>query len=268
MKDRTFYTGSNREAWNQAVQVHQRHLDGKLEKEFAKPGYSELDDVLTGVWDSIGLADKDVAHLCCNNGIELLSTVNLGAKSGMGFDISDVAIEQAKSLAQISGANAEFLRTDIYEIGSAYNNRFDIVMFTVGGLCWLPDLTTVFRLAHDMLRPSGRLVIYDLHPFTMMLAVPGEKLFSDPFRVEYSYFDNEPIEDNEGIDYIGHTTYDSATSYDFPHTLADIFTAIIAASFAIDRFEEFSHDIANLFSTVEPKAMVPLSYLLQGRKTT
>lgn len=266
MKDRNFYTNANRRAWNEAAKVHQKHRGNSLVQDFSTPGHTILDETLIATLTKIGLAEKSIAHLCCNNGIELLSALNLGAKAGTGFDISDEAIGEAQSLADVSGLPGEFIRTDIYEIDDRFSEKFDMVWFTIGGLCWLPDLPGAFEIAARLLKPNGHLVIYDLHPFTMMFAVLGEPDYKNPRRIEYSYFATTPYSDKTGIYYICHTEYESPVKYDFPHKLSDIFSDTIHAGFEIVAFDEYTHDISNLFGNLEKDKLAPLCYLLHGRK--
>lgn len=266
MKQRSDYTAANRLAWNEAVSVHQRHRGEQLKAAFSQPGYINLDTVMREALGAVGLSGKRVAHLCCNNGIELLSTLNLGAASGVGFDISDVAIAEAKELARLSGLPAEFVQTDVYEIPASYEGSFDLLLFTIGGLCWLPDLDAVFRLAAGLLKPQGTLLIYDLHPFTLMLPAPGEPAFADPLRLAYDYFAREPLVNHDGIDYVGHTKYTGSSSYDFPHTFEAVLGGLLKTGFVIREFNEYPHDISNLFGHLEGEGRVPLCYLLRARK--
>lgn len=261
---RSDYTQANRKAWNEAAKVHQARRGEALKRAFSTPGHSTLDAVMTGALDRIGLGGKRVAHLCCNNGIELLSVLNLGAAGGTGFDISDEAVAEARELAAIGGLSAEFVQTDVYEIPARYEDAFDLLLFTIGGLCWLPDLDAVFALAARLLRRDGVLLIYDLHPFTLMLPVPGEPSFADAHRLEYDYFAREPLVSTDGIDYLGHTTYAASPKYDFPHTLGAVFGALLGAGFTIREFNEYPHDISNLFGHLEGEGRVPLCYLLRA----
>lgn len=41
--------------------------------------------------------------------------MQLGAKEGVGFDISDAAISEAEELAEIAKENARFIRTNALE---------------------------------------------------------------------------------------------------------------------------------------------------------
>jgi len=262
------YTEANREAWNQAIVIHRQGAKINLFEEFKKPGYFTLDDVVTGKLKMIGINGKSVCQICCNNGRELLSIINLGAKDGVGFDISDEAINEANQLRDVAGLKCEFIRSDIYEIGDKYKGKFDLVFFSIGALCWLPDLNRLFKLVADMLKDGGTLLIYELHPITYLFAAPGEKDFDadNPLKVCNSYFQNEPLVSTEGFDYVGKTTYEAKPSFDFLHTFGHILTSIASSGIIIEEVAEYNHDISDLFEHLEPDSKIPLSYTLIGKK--
>jgi len=107
----------NREAWNEALTYHQKARKGYLLDGFSAPGFTtfdrDCDSILVAKLNEIGMTGKTISQLPCNNGRELLSLMGLGAKEAVGFDISDMAIEEARTLTRISGLNARFERTDI-----------------------------------------------------------------------------------------------------------------------------------------------------------
>lgn len=263
------YTEANREAWNEAVVIHRRGSKINLSEEFKKPGYSTLDGIITEKLKIIGLDNKSVCQICCNNGRELLSIVNLGAKNGIGFDISDEAIDEANRLRDISGLDCRFIRTDVYDIGREYDNNFDLVFVSIGALCWLPDLDRLFGIASRLLKNTGTLVIYELHPITSTLAIPSEKEYNsnDSLKICYPYFRSEPIVSDDGFDYVGKTSYKAKTSYDFVHTLGYIISSIAKSGLVIEDFTEYPHDISGLFEHLEPDCKLPLSYIIVGKKT-
>lgn len=266
MKDPRSYTEANRQAWNAAMQVHRQHRGDRMRHAFATAGFSLLDETLHTTLRESGLEGARLAHLCCNNGVELLSALNLGAAQGVGFDISDEAIREADELARIAGLPARFVRSDVYDIDPGHDAGFDLVLFTVGGLCWLPDLPAVFRVAWRLLVPRGRLVIYDQHPITRMLPTCDEQGDGDARLLKYPYFTKEPIVETTGIDYLGHTRYDAPPSYDFQQTLGEILGGVLGAGFRIRVFSEYGHDISNLFSHLESDAAPPLCYRLVAEK--
>ena len=268
------YTLANREAWNEAMPKHQIVKKDYWDEQFLKHGFCALNEIELSYWELMGVKGKDIAHLCCNNGIELLSLKNLGAGRCTGFDICDAAVEEAIQRAKKSSIDCEFIRTDVFDIPAEYNNKYDIVYITVGALIWIPDLQLFFKKASDLLRKDGHLFIYEEHPFVMMFdddlticQKPGEKEEENILKVKYPYFKEDAWIDNSGIDYIGKTIYEGKTNYVFTHTMSDIITAIIDNSIEIKLFKEFSDDITNNMNYFEKTGLrVPLSYILIGDK--
>ncbi len=265
------YTDANREAWNEATLKHQQARAKKninYKEKFSQKGFSSLDKYERAKLKEIGLKGKRVAQLCCNNGRETLSLINMGAESGVGFDISDEAIKEARELAKISGLNCEFVRTDIYDIGEEYYDSFDLIYITIGAMAWLPDLYKFFTLVSKLLKKNGHLMIYEQHPFKYMLATEDDEEFDPkyPLNVVYSYFRKEPWVGNDGIDYIGGTKYESKTSYDFTQTLSTVINSIAGNGLIIKEFTEFSHDISNEFELQAKEQLIPLCYILVGVK--
>ncbi len=266
--DQNKLTESNREAWNEATLKHQAGRKIDYKKEFKKEGFSTLSEILTDKLNEIGVKDKRIAQTNCNNGRELISVLNMGAKSGVGFDISDKVIEEAKELAKISGKAGEFVRTNIYDIDKKYFDSFDLVLITIGALFWMPDLNKYFEVVSNLLKPGGHLLIYEEHPISNVFECEGEPDYDpdDPLKVIYSYFRTEPWIDNTGIDYVGKTTYESATSYGFTHKISDIINPIIKNGIKILEFKEYPYDISTQFAEIEEIGKMPLSYILTGIK--
>ncbi|MCY7484051.1 MULTISPECIES: class I SAM-dependent methyltransferase [Paenibacillus] len=261
------YTQSNREAWNEVNPIHQVHNPVNLKEAFLQEGYSTLDPLITELLQDLGLREKNVAQLCCNNGREVLSLVNLGAQSGTGFDISDHAIQEAKDLADISGLPCSFVRTDVYDVDlTEHAGKYDLIYISIGALPWLPDLGKFFNLAANMLAKDGQLVIYEMHPLLNMLPLEDEPEFEDPLKIAFSYFKTDPWVSTSGIDYVGKTTYEAKTNYSFSHTLASIFNAIIQSGINITEYKEYQHDISNIYAHVEKEQKLPMSFTLVGQK--
>lgn len=258
------YTEANRRAWNEVTPYHQRAKKGRFFELFEKPSYSCLDPLITSRIGQIGLAGKRIAQLCCNDGRETLSLKNLGAATGVGFDISDEAIAEARKLAAHARIDCDFVQSDIYDIDHSYDGSFDLVYVSIGALGWLPDLNPFFAVAARLLKTKGDLLIYEQHPFLEMLSVAPTP---DPLRIVNPYFKETPDISDTGIDYYGKEEYKGETNYWFSHTLNHILTGIIVHGFNIIRFEEYPHDISGIFAHVENQVIkLPMCYILQGRK--
>ena len=261
-------TESNRAAWNEVMPLHQRAAKDNLDKLFSDPGCVRLDEIEIGILKQVSLEGKNVAHLCCNNGTELMSLKNLGAAECVGFDICDEAVQEANGRAILNHIDCQFVRSDVYEIDETYNDRFDIVYISAGCLGWLPDLELFFTKAFTLLRSGGMVFIHEIHPIAEMLPCDDDK---KPFNlcIVEPYFKKEPYKDQGGLDYVGHAEYDSTTTkYWFAHTLSDILMSLINNNLLIERFSEYETDISAGHRQIEEaKAGIPLSYILIARKT-
>ncbi len=261
---RSDYTAANRRAWNETAPIHAEQNFAQLLENFQKPGYSRLDAIETAILNQINVAGKQVAQLCCNNGRELLSIKNIGAGRCVGFDISDAFIEQGRQLAAVGKIECTLVATDVYAISSAYDDTFDLVYVTIGAMGWLPDLPGFFQLIARLLKPSGQLFIYEMHPMLNMFEGTDQ---ADPPPLHHSYFRTEPLVDNEGLDYYGFTTYASAPMYWFPHKMADVISLCLQNGLNLVSFQEYDHDISNVFAHFEHfQIKPPLCYTLVAQK--
>ncbi len=263
--NRKKYTEANRQAWNEVTPYHQKANKERLYHLFAQPGYSCLDATITKKLREWGIAGKDVAQLGCNNGKELISLKNLGAARAVGFDISDSAIDEARSLARHAGVESELVRTDIYEIPKEYYNRFDLLYISIGVLPWMPNLIDFFQVAARILRAGGAIFIYEMHPFMQMV---DEQRKEAPVQLQESYFRKEPWVDTDSLDYYSHTEYQASPKYNFPYTVSGLLMALISNGIRIEYMEELEDDISCCFTEIEKlKPGLPMSFILIGKKT-
>ena len=117
MKTKDF-TEANRVAWDEAAPLHRGQNHDDLLSAFQASDYSCLDEIETARLLNLGVAGKDVAQLCCNNGCEVLSVKNLGAARCVGFDQSEGFTEQARELAAAGSIDCEFVCTDRRLLGA------------------------------------------------------------------------------------------------------------------------------------------------------
>ena len=185
----------------------------------------------------------------------------------MGFDISDLAIQEAADRAKVTNIDCQYVRADVYDIGTEYNNRFNLVYISAGGLGWLPDLKLFFAKAASMLRANGRIFIHEIHPFAEMMPIDSS-IENDLLRVIEPYFKSEPYVDYGGLDYVGQTQYGSdKPQYWFVHKVSDILMALIENQITLEHFSEYETDISSGHKRIEEAhAGIPLSYILIGKK--
>ncbi len=259
------YTEANRLAWNEAMPRHQAVRKEYWDQQFSTPGFMVQKDPELSLLRSIPVAGKDIIHICCNNGVELLSLKNMGASRCLGVDISDLAIAEARDRAELCHIDVEFLCEDVFRIPSGLEQQFDLVYFTVGALTWLHDLESLFQKSYDLLREHGMLFIYEQHPLTYILAEDDDQA-QKPTEIVSSYFVDEPYIGREGIDYIGGTIYQGLPNYQFTHTVSKIINSIIQAGFQLKEFNEYPDDISMCCQGIPPDLKLPLSYSLLAKK--
>ena len=260
------YIEANRAAWNEAAPIHARRTFEALRQGFATPGFSSLhrpEEVER--LRALQLQGKNVIQLCCNNGRELLSIKNLfGAGSCLGVDISDEFVGQARALNEAAKLDVEFLRANVFELPESVLGRFDLVYITVGAFGWMPDCAAFTALISSLLRPGGQVFIYEMHP---MLDAFDETDYREPLAFRRSYMQSEPNVLSHGLDYLSNDTYESRSMYWFHHKTSDIIGGLLRAGVGLTAFDEFDHDISNVFAHLERlAARPPLSYILQGVK--
>ena len=262
--DYSRYTESNRRAWNEVTPMHQEAKQEKFFKAFKTPGYVSLDRLITERIRKIGLKEKRVAQLGCNDGRETLSLKNLEAETATGFDISDAAIAEAIRLSETSGVKCEFVQSDIYAIPEKYNGAFDFIYISIGVFGWMPDLAGFFRVASRLLVPGGEILIYEQHPVAEIFDAENRV---EPLKIVNRYFNDEPMADDAGFDYWGGKSYRGEVSYWFFHSMGTIITRLIESGIQIKSLQEYPHDISSMWEHIEKTGkMLPLSYILHGQK--
>ncbi len=156
----------NRLSWNAATEAHNSHK--KDQARFLADGGSTLyPEELELLGDIRG---RSLLHLQCNAGQDTISLAGLGAHV-TGVDISDVAVSFARQLSADSGIPATFERGDVFDWlaeAAASRKQFDVVFSSYGALIWLSELKQWAAGVVQVLKPGGRLVLVDFHPFVMI----------------------------------------------------------------------------------------------------
>jgi SAM-dependent methyltransferase len=256
---------ANKAAWDATAPHHRNNAAWRaLAAGFATPGYSCFDAVMHEVLTEIGLSDKAVAQICCNNGRETISLRNLGAAEAVGFDQSAAFLEQARELNALAQQDCTFVEADANALPPAYAGHFDLVVITIGVFGWMPDLDRFMVEAAKLLRPSGEMLVHEEHPVVNMFEPRGPA----PLKVAHSYFRDRPFISSEAILYDDAPRPEVPRHYWFVHPLGSIFGALLRAGLAIRSFREFPHNISSTeFDRLETaEALLPMSYLLRASK--
>lgn len=260
------YITNNKEAWEEAFDRRKLNWGDDNYKTLLTEKLPFFNPDVVHELEKIDFKGKAVAQFCCNNGRELLSLMQLNPNYGVGFDIAENIITQAKETATKANiTNCDFISTDILDIDEKYHDCFDFIFFTIGAITWFKDLSILFEKVSKCLKQNGLLLINDFHPFMNMLPLPGDAGFDDIHlnKIAYSYFRNEPWIENNGMGYMT-PEYESKTFTSFSHTLSDIINSLVTAGIAILKLNEYNYDVG-LTDAYNNKGY-PLSFILLARK--
>ena len=230
------YATVNRANWDERVPAHAASPDYGVERFISDPRY--LSDVVRFDLPLLGdVAGLRGVHLQCHIGTDTISLARLGA-SMTGVDFSEPAIIQARALAERTGADATFVRSDVYDAADAVGaGIFDLVFTGVGALCWLPSVSRWARTVASLLRQNGRLFIREGHPVLWTL---GDSRDDGLVALEYPYFEqDEPVTFDEGGTYVStDVVFEHTVTHEWNHGMGEIVTSLLDAGMAITSLTE------------------------------
>jgi SAM-dependent methyltransferase len=232
------YRRVNRLSWDERVPAHAASPDYQMREYAADPGF--LSRVVRFDLPRLGdIAGLRGVHLQCHIGTDTVSLARLGA-SMTGLDFSAPAVEQARQLAEQTGADARFVEADVYSAVQVLGSGvFDLVFTGIGALCWLPDIRRWATVVAGLLRPGGRLFIREGHP---MLWALDDARQDDLLVVRYPYVERtEPLVSDEDGTYVQtDVVFKHTVTHSWNHGLGEIVTALLDAGMRITALTE--HD--------------------------
>ena len=250
---------ANRLSWTAATRAHNSHKGDQAR--FLREGGSTL---FPEELELLGeLRGRSLLHLQCNSGQDTLSLAARGALV-TGVDISDEAIDFARSLSAGSGLPGTFERADVYDwLASASPARFDVVFCSYGVIGWLSDLNPWAAGISRVLKPGGRFVYVDFHPVLW--------LFDEKLRLTYPYGGGHPISEAVGVgDYVAKSGEglvpwgfeEGVRDFKNPHPchsfqwgLGDVINPLVRHGLMLERLEEYCY--ANGCQVVEGMREAP-----------
>ena len=175
-----------------------------------------------------------IANICGSCGKKAIPLALLGAEVTV-FDISEANRRYAMETAQAANVNLGYEVGDVLEIDlSKYAEAFDIVFMEGGILHYFHDINAFMKMMHAILKPGGKMICSDFHPFTKIL---------DSLNLErptMSYFSTEIYEGE-----MAHARfYEEDIRRKIPkcmyrrYTVSEIINAILENGFVLKRFDE------------------------------
>jgi 2-polyprenyl-3-methyl-5-hydroxy-6-metoxy-1,4-benzoquinol methylase len=197
-------------------------------------GERDLSEIEHGAVElAVGDVDgKDVLHLQCHIGFDSIVLARRGARV-VGTDFSAASLEKARVLAERCGVEVEFVEADSTDLPRDLHGRFDLVYSTVGILTWIGDLDAWMDNVFAVLKPRGRLVLVDLHPFYNTIG----KL--DPLTFDFPYADTGALTFDEPGSYANRDADVAATTtIQHGHSVGEIVTAALRAGHRVEALAE------------------------------
>lgn len=180
----------------------------------------------------------NIANVCGSNGRIAVPLAVLEANVTV-FDISEENKRYALELADCAGVSIN------YEIGDfnnvylyRYGNVFDIAYLEGGILHYFHDLDLFFHVLYGIIKPGGKLILSDFHPFRKIVAIG--QVGKNTQVTDGDYFDSRVF--NGDVAYKSYFPQDEQQL--FPdcslryYTLSEIINAAINTGFNIREFNE------------------------------
>lgn len=226
----------NREAWNRRTLLH-------LESDFYdmkgfRAGKNTLMEPEMNILPDLN--GKDLLHLQCHFGQDTLSLARMGARV-TGVDLSDVAISHAILLAEELSLASSFICSDLYSLPEIHDQKYDIVFSSYGTVGWLPNLERWASVVRHFLRPGGKFVFAEFHPFIWVWN-------NDLTAVAYDYFTAGAIVENLQGTYAAPTSHEQFASVSWNHGLAQVVQALINQGLTLTHFKEYDYSPYRIFS--------------------
>lgn len=197
--------------------------------------------------------DVRIANICGSCGKKAVPLALLGAQVTV-FDLSADNCRYATEVAAAAGIPLDYQVGNVLEIDmTRYGGAFDVVFMEGGILSYFHDIGQFMAVMRGLLRPGGKLICSDFHPFNKI---------SDALGLEQptmSYFSAEVYESE-----MAHARfYEEDKRRQFPkcshrkYTVSEIINAVLDAGFTLRRFDEhpawFKPDLPGEFTLIARK---------------
>ena len=231
MKD---YSEQHKKAWEYDAYAFWVRHEGTPE-ERAKEDTADPRKMLRKYADYFDRFDGvKIANICGSCGKKAIPLALLRADVTV-FDISEANKRYAMETAQAAKVILHYEVCDVLKIDlSKYTQAFDVVFMEGGILHYFHDINEFMKMMHAILKPGGKMICSDFHPFTKIL---------DSLKLErptMSYFSTEIYEGE-----MAHARfYEDEIRRTIPkcryrrYTVGEIINAIIENGFILKRFDE------------------------------
>ncbi len=224
----------NRRMWNDISSEWQRRREAENGWRFFQRGKSALYPEVHRLMGPV--KRKTLLDLQCGSGEATLSWANRGA-TVTGLDYSDRRLAEARNKADLAGIKVTYEHGNVVRLPFP-RSSFDRV-YTDGGVTgWIPDMHRWAKEIARVLKPGGRFVYCDRHPFLLCLARHGNQLVLG--NAWAGYFDNRPLTWNGMARWMKKRKLVPQVERNW--TLADSVNSLTDAGLKLVRIEELAPD--------------------------
>lgn len=266
---------ANQANWDDRAGIHQESYGLDSYDDPARISAEIRKDVPV-LLDQLGRESLDgleIAHLQCHIGTDTLSLARCGATM-IGLDFSADSLAVAKALAERHNTPITWVQSDVYTAAEAIGKQVDVVYTSVGTITWFDDLATWANQIAQLLKPGGLFFIRDAHP--MLLTVDDT---TPTPELKYRYFPNgQALHFDDPSTYLGEGKVEHSRTYEYPHSISEILTALLNAGLTIthvDEHQDISWQYAELMVQNEAgryewpghlREVIPCEFTLAARK--
>jgi SAM-dependent methyltransferase len=261
---------SNRAAWNEGALRYARDTEVEEDIAFLRGGGNSMDPPEMPFLQDLGSWCGRAIHLQCAGGKDTLSLWKLGAKEVVGVDISDRMIETAKRKAEALNAPAQWFRADVLETPGELDGTADLVYTGRGALGWIQDMERWATVPARLLKPGGRLYIFEGHPISWVWDMEKDHFALDP--VYGDYFETKSVVGQgwpaQYMPDLGIPTERQSLKYEHQWNLGQIVTAVAGAGLRIEWLAEHPDPYWEMFPKIPPDTLrrLPNTFSLLARK--
>lgn len=175
-----------------------------------------------------------IANICGSCGKKAVPLAVLKAEVTV-FDISEENKKYALEVAEAANVHIDYEVCDVLEIDEKrYKNYFDIVFMEGGILHYFHDIDEFMAVMNMLLKPNGKMICSDFHPFTKISDLLGLE------QPSMSYFATDVFEGE-----MAHARFfEESVRKQMPkclyrkYTISEIINAVISNGLTLERFDE------------------------------
>jgi len=209
-------------------------------------------------------------HLQCAGGTDTLCLWRLGAAEVVGIDISERMIAVAARKATALGAPASWHCCDVLGTPHALDATADLVYTGKGAIPWMMDLAAWAAVVARLLKPGGRLYIFEGHPLDFVWHEQASTYQLDDRHGDY--FLDSVVTDRGWPTWSApvqnHPKKEQMHVHERQWTLGQVMNSLIEANLKVERFEEHPEPFWDQFKNIPKELMrrLPHTFSLLMRK--